>query len=154
MDQSKRRQIDLRPRAPSAGGETIVPEQFRPDAIDYLCERLSGGETLAAICVDPDMPGQALVRRWLANDPGFKRRYFDSMRVHALTAGQEILSIADGPMRITHETVDENGESIKHYATEDPARSKLRVDTRFKMLAKLEPEVFGEKIEHGHNVVG
>lgn len=131
-----------------------MPLDYRADALDYLCERLSAGHAIAAVCDEPSMPSEALVRRWLNNDPGFKARYFDAMRVHALTEGQKILTIADGEEILSHVTTDDDGTVTEHFKTEDVQRSKLRVDARFKMLSKLEPQVFGEKIEHDHNVVG
>jgi hypothetical protein len=120
-----------------------------------LCERLSAGENLASICDDELMPAPSLVRRWLNNDAGFKARYFDAMRVHALTEAHSLIAISDGEMQVVREYEDrDTGEITLHFGTEDVARSRLRVDTRLKLLSKLEPAVFGEKIEHDHNVVG
>ena len=58
-------------------------------------ERVAAGHSLADVCNDDDlMPPLYLVRRWLANDPKFKARYIEAMRVHALEEGGRMLRIA------------------------------------------------------------
>ncbi len=133
--QSKRRRISLKPAAPSVQGETVVPEDYRPDALDYICEQISAGHALEAICLQELMPNIQIVRRWLANDPAFKGRVLDAMRVHALTEGIKLIEIAD---------------DVNHSVQ----RQRLRINTRQWLLGKLEPEAFGDRVEHGHNVVG
>lgn len=133
---SRRRVTSLEPApAPSVMGETVVPNEYRPDALDYICEQLSAGEALTVICADDLMPSLSTVRRWLNTDPAFKGRYLDALRVRALTEAGSLIDIADS-------------------LDNDTPRQKLRIDTRLKVLAKLEPEVFGDKVEHGHTVVG
>ena len=155
MPQTRRRTITTTPNPPATGGYTVLPEEYRPDALDHLIERLSAGEPLAVICEDPLMPPPSKIRRWLASDASFKARYIDALRIHALTEGQKILAIADGTdpdARLV--VIDEETGETRSIHVEDTARSKLRVDTRLKLLSKLEPEVFGDKIEHGHTVTG
>lgn len=141
----------------SVGGFTVVPENYRDDALEYLCEQLMHGVPLADICDQEMMPSKTLVLKWMATDVGFKRDFLEAQRVRALLESENILTIADGNSgkMLYKEELDEDGEVIaQHYVREDVQRSRLRVDTRFKLLAKLEPEVFGDKVELGHTVTG
>ena len=119
-------------------------------------ERVAAGHSLADVCNDDDlMPPLYLVRRWLANDPKFKARYIEAMRVHALEEGGRMLRIADGEQVLVREVEDlETGEVHRVYETEGVQRSSLRVKTRLEMLKRLEPETFGDKVENTHDVGG
>lgn len=120
---------------PPTGGETVVPAVFRADALEYLIEELSDGRTIREVCRENDMPSTQEVNRWLRNDDGFRQRYLDAIRIKYLSEAGNIMTIADD-------------ESV------DTSRAKLMIDTRFKMLSKLEPAIFGDKVELGHSVTG
>lgn len=137
MTEILRRTTDPRHLAPLVKGEAVVPAEYRQDAIDYLCERLSLGHTLREVCSRPDMPSHRWVRRKLNTDPVFKQQYIEALRIHALTEAANVIRIADG----------QDGFN-------ETSRDRLRVDTRMKILAKLEPSVFGDKVEVDHNVTG
>jgi len=103
--------------------------RYRPALAARLCERLGAGEPLSLICREPGMPSATAVLAWLA-DP--RRADFQAALARAREARadalvDEILSIAD----------DATG-------AEQVQRSKLRVDTRRWLAAKLAPAKYGE----------
>lgn len=140
----------------------MVPAEYRPDAPDYLVAQILEGRTMREICQEDAMPSVGMVRRWLTQDDGLKMRYLDAVRIKAVGEADALIAIADGtdqPQRVlyTEEVENEDGEMVtrKHYSQEaDTSRDRLRVDTRLKVLEKLEPAIFGAKVEHGHNVTG
>jgi hypothetical protein len=143
--------------APAPQGEVIVPEQYRADAIDHLCEQLMLGGQLRDICADETMPSMRVVTRWLNADAGFKKRFLEAQRVRVLVESGNLLAIADGTdggQVLLREVEAIDGTVVRHYDAADTARDKLRIDTRLKLLAKLEPAVFGDKVTHGHEVTG
>lgn len=149
------------PQPPSVGGATVVPDEYRPDALDYLCEQIMLGTPLHVICADALMPNQRWIVRKLNSDAGFKQKFIEAQRVRALTESSSLIDIADGDrhQRLTRSEErydDERGEvyMLHHYEASDTARDKLRIDTRMKLLAKLEPTVFGDRVEHDHTVTG
>jgi hypothetical protein len=121
---------------------------YNPEVGDIICERLSEGQSIRKICASDGMPWAAVLFRWLRESPEFAKQYAQAREAQADALFDETLDIADetkedyvkrlnfdGPL----EGWEVNGEAI--------ARSKLRIDTRKWMAAKLRPKKYGEKIE-------
>lgn len=120
--------------APATQGMTLPSLDVRSDAADVICERLMDGWPLDEICESDGMPSRRAVLRWINTDAAFKQRFLEAQRVRVFAESASLLDIADGPGEI--------------------ARDRLRIDTRLKLLAKLEPDVFGDRVEHDHTVTG
>ena len=94
------------------------PSIFSPALADRLCERLADGETLRAICRDEGMPDERTVRRWALDDlEGFSAQYARAREIGYQSMADDLTEIADA----------KDG---------DPARDRLRVDTRKWLLSK------------------
>ncbi|MES2920087.1 MAG: hypothetical protein V4819_00975 [Verrucomicrobiota bacterium] len=118
------------------------PSTFTPRIAEEICGRIAEGEPLAEICRDPKMPATRTVSDWRRHreefDDDFQRARdegFDALAV-------ECLRIADDTSRDTIET--ENGPRPDN---EWIARSRLRIDTRLKLLSKWDPKRYGERVE-------
>jgi hypothetical protein len=108
------------------------PSIFSPELADRLCERLADGEALRAICRDEGMPDERTVRRWALDDvEGFSGHYARAREIGYQGMADDLTEIADA----------KDG---------DPARDRLRVDTRKWLLSKALPKIYGDKqqIEH------
>lgn len=106
------------------------PSLYSEELASRICERLSAGETLLAICKDDDMPAEATVRAWALDDyKGFSANYARARELGYSRLADELTAIAD----------DKTG---------DAARDRLRVDTRKWLLSKALPKVYGDKIAH------
>lgn len=110
---------------------------------DEICERLADGESLRRICLSDHMPSKSAVFRWLAANEEFRNRYARAREAQADTMADEILDIADDGTNDYMET-PEGGERYNGDAIQ---RSKLRVDARKWVAAKLKPKVYGDKID-------
>lgn len=132
---------------------TVLKKRGRPslysDALAAeICERLSKGETLQSICEDDHLPVVRTVNLWTENKPGFssdfaaaRARGFDAIAAEALT-------IADDDTLDWKEVLDDEGRVVGHKVDgEHVTRSKLRIETRLKLLAKWDPKRYGEKLE-------
>lgn len=149
MNTRKRRSVPLPQHAPqpSVGGEVLVPENLRKDAKDVVCEQLMQGLPLHEICAMDMMPKESMVLRWVHTDKGFKDNFLGALRTRMLLESHNLTAIADGRERKV-KICDEDGNVIsEEYLQEETKRAKLRIDTRLKLLEKLEPEVFGAKVE-------
>src|SRR5262249_46512908 len=111
-----------------------------------ICEALVEGRSLRSICTDEDMPGRSTVFRWLEEHAEFRVLYARARTVQAETFFDETIEIADDARndwmeRRTQKDVSwvANGENIQ--------RSKLRIDTRKWVVAKLSPKKYGDKAE-------
>lgn len=108
------------------GRPTILTDRL----VDELCQRLSQGVSMRSVCRDDDMPCMATIWRWLRENDNFAKRYTAAKQESADAMIEDILAISDQ---------DDDEESTN--------RSRLRVDTRKWIAAKLRPEKYSEKLD-------
>lgn len=126
------------------------PSKFTPAILAEICERLSNGEPMAQICRDDGMPDATTVWRWGEADPDVsqaiaraREQGFDAIAVDALRIADDGINDkqvdADGRVVVDHDVVQ---------------RSKLRVETRLKLLAKWDPKRYGDRqqVEHSGKI--
>lgn len=118
------------------------PSAYSQTIADDICERLANGESLRVICAGEEHPRQATVFRWLAANEEFREQYARAREAQADTLADEIVGIADDGSNDFMETKDG-----PKYDAEAVARSKLRVDARKWVAAKLKPKVYGDKLD-------
>lgn len=124
-----------------AGSET---KQTRQPALtkgrwNRFLELIMGGESVRRICASDDMPNRATIYRAIAKDADKQNAYAFAMQVRAEVMAEDILDIADDG---TNDFVkDEDG--IERPDHEHIQRSKLRVDARKWLLAKMQPKKYG-----------
>jgi len=116
---------------------------FSQAIADDICERIAEGEPLRVICRTEGMPAWRTVYHWLEERPDFAARIARA-RVSGFDAiAEDCLDIAD---ETNLDTVRDK-EGNERQNTEWISRSKLRVDTRLKLLAKWDPKRYGDKLE-------
>lgn len=120
------------------------PSTFSQEIADEICARLSKGEPLAHICRDEHMPAVRTVSHWKDANETFKADFARARDDGYDTIAAECLDIADEISRDTVTT--DSGERAN---TEWISRSKLRIETRLKLLAKWDPRRYGDKISIG-----
>lgn len=109
------------------------------DAQLEICRRIVEGESVRTICRDERMPCKSTVMNWLAQEPAFRSAYSMAKQLYAETLAEDILDISDDA---TGDWVE--GENGKELDREHVQRSKLRVDSRKWLAAKLAPKRYGE----------
>ena len=119
------------------------PSLYTEEIIREICDRLSTGEPLAQICRDEGMPAVRTVGDWSK-----ERADVSASIARAREEGEE--SIALDCLHIA----DDNGkdtrvlkDGVEVVDSDWIQRSKLRIDTRLKLLAKWNPKKWGEKID-------
>jgi hypothetical protein len=121
------------------------PSTFTQEVADEICERLSQGEPLRQICRDERMPAWQTVYGWKAAHEEFSKRIAHAREAGFDAIAEECLEIADETAFDT--VIGENGDRAN---TEWISRSKLRVETRLKLLAKWDPKRYGDKVTQEH----
>jgi hypothetical protein len=116
---------------------------FEQSIADEICDRLIAGESLRKITLSEHMPAASTIFKWLATVPKFAEQYARARDAQADTLADEILDIADDGSNDWMGGKDE--ESGSNYNGDAVARSKLRVDARKWIAAKLKPKKYGEK---------
>lgn len=118
------------------------PQPVPADKAQEIIRRLSTGEPLEVICRSVGMPCVSTVHLWREKDKEFAG-HFARARAEGYDAiAADALAIADNSTRDTLET-----PSGPKMDSEWVARSRLRVDTRLKLLAKWYPAKYGDKLD-------
>ena len=104
---------------------------FSEDIFDQICDRLSGGESLASICRASDMPSQPSVYEWIRKDKYLARKYGLARDAQADFYADEIIEIADN--------------------CEDPQKARVRIDARKWKAARMAPKKYGDKVSLDHH---
>jgi hypothetical protein len=115
------------------------PEQ-RAAAIETVIAGLRKGTPLTVLCDADGMPGVSTVYLWMEGDEELsgaiaraREQGFDQIALDAL-------AIADETSNDTRKGADGNQAPNSEWIT----RSRLRVETRLKLLAKWDPKRYGE----------
>mgnify|MGYP000869508350 CR=1 FL=1 len=107
-----------------------------------ICERIAKGESMISICASEGMPVQSVVYNWLTVDKDFAERYARAREQQAEHYLDEIIAISDDVS--LDEIID--GEGNPRTNNEAIQRSKLKVETRKWVMAKLAPKKYGDKV--------
>jgi hypothetical protein len=119
------------------------PSIFTQELAALICSRMADGESLRSICRDEEMPSTATVFRWLAADVPFRDQYTRAMDSRADAFAEEILQIADDD---SDDEVRDPETGNTRMNTEFVARSRLKVDTRKWLMARMAPKRYGDKV--------
>ena len=100
-----------------------------PELADRILERISEGESLRAICSEPDMPHYTAMNRWIEQDVlGLSDRYARARRLGLDWIAEDAIRIADD-------------------VSEDANSRRVRIDARRWFLSKLRPDKYGDRLE-------
>ena len=100
--------------------------------------------------VHKNVPSHTTVENWLHEDKEFLARYARAKEDQADYLVEEMLQIADDSSEdeIFIEAEDGSGQTAKRVCNKEfIARSRLRVDTRKFIAAKLKPKKYGDKVD-------
>lgn len=106
------------------------PSSYSEYIANAICERISLGESLRAICRDDNFPDKVTVLRWLKKYPEFRTHYAQARDEQADTYFDMIIDEA--------------------FSAHDAQIGRLRVDALKWISSKLAPKRYGDRIEHEH----
>lgn len=119
---------------------TRAPKGGDPERKARICEALAEGIPLREICRDPYMPAWRTVYDWERDDPEFAAAIARARELGAHVIAQQVMEIVDAqPERTERGTIDPGHVQW----------TKLRAETRLKLLAKWSPRMYGDKIGIG-----
>ena len=117
------------------------PSDYSLEIAKVICMRLGNGESLRQICASPGMPGKTSIMRWLEANLEFRDQYARARELQAEHWAEEIIEIADDSK---NDFVERDGRDALN--AENINRSRLRVDTRKWLMARLAPKKYGDRV--------
>lgn len=118
------------------------PSEYNQKVADSVCEYLSLGMSMRSVSKLEGMPAPATMFKWMREHDDFLKQYVKAKQESADAMAEEILDIADDAsldVEVTDKGVRTNSENIQ--------RSRLRVDTRKWLMAKMKPKRYGDKLD-------
>lgn len=104
-----------------------------PELIEQVLSRIALGETMTAITKSLDFSTD-IWANWMKADPNLATAYYDARSIGADAIADDILTIVD--------TVP--------LGAVDVAKARLRADVRLRLLAKWQPDKYGDKVDVRH----
>ncbi len=132
------------------GGRPSPYEGKELEIAKAVADRLRMGEPMAVICRDEGMPSRFALMEWQDKYPEVGQLIARAREDGFDAIAAECLAIAD---ETSYDTITkDDGHEVQN--SEWIARSKVRIETRLKLLAKWDPKRYGEKIEVDQKVSG
>lgn len=116
-----------------------------------LCRMIATSiDGITKICNDnPDkFPSPTVIYEWKIENPDFAEMYVEAKRHQAELLAEEIIGISDDSSRDVIIDLEGNERTNSEFVQ----RSKLRVDSRKWIAARLSPRLYGDKVQNDTTV--
>ncbi|CAG2132445.1 terminase small subunit-like protein [Cupriavidus numazuensis] len=124
------------------------PSLYSQELVNAILEKIADGKFLTEICADPAMPSCSTVFKWRLDYPEFSEAYAHAREAAADKMVIETVAIADDGINDTYIDAETGERRTDHDVIQ---RSKLRVETRKWLLARMAPKTYGDRIETVHS---
>lgn len=128
------------------------PAKLSEELGQRICARIMNGESVRAICADDGMPSRSTFFNWLADEDNewFRRAYMLAKDAQADVLADEILDIADDA---SNDWMRRNGGNEEEWQLnhDQIQRSRLQIDARKWMAAKLKPKKYSDRLAMEHS---
>jgi len=118
--------------------------QFTDEEKRAIIAEVADGATLSDVAIIMELPRHE-VYRLVEVDAAFAREYEVARRVRTLRWEDQILEIAHDARNDWMEKVGRGGREYSAFNAEAVSRSKLRIDTLWKLMGAVAPERYGSK---------
>lgn len=116
------------------------PTDYTEELADIICAELSDGKSMRQVCAGEEMPDKSTVFRWLRKYESFRDQYVRAKEESADALTDEMLDISDDS--INDYVTSAEGDRVN---PENIQRSRLRIETRKWLAAKLKPKKYGDR---------
>lgn len=122
---------------------------YNPEIAAEICALIpSHRKGLKALLAQNDrFPAESTFYEWLVKYDDLAEMYARARKLRAQLMEEEILDISDEANGDAYVDYDKDGKPIAKIDGEAIQRSKLKVDTRKWLMAKLSPRDYGDKID-------
>ena len=121
------------------------PSSYTQAMADSICERLASGQSLREICRDEESPPKKTVLAWLKVNEEFRSQYTQARADQADRFVEEMIEISDDASNDWMERQEDKGQGYELNG-EHLQRSRLRIDTRKWIAARMAPKKYGDRV--------
>lgn len=118
------------------------PSLYTQQLANKICEQLAQGRSMRTVCRAEDMPSMATIFNWLRIHKDFLEQYDKAKQESTDAMAEDILDISDDG---TNDYTSVDGKLVAN--KEHVQRSRLRVDTRKWLMAKMKPKKYADKMD-------
>lgn len=115
-----------------------------------ICRLISCGKSLVQACNGEGMPSRDTFYTWLHKHPELREMYDAANLLGADSMIDDCVDISDD---VSHDLKDISGpnDTMPKFVVDNEAiqRSRLRIDTRFKIAARRNPKKWGDSVSLG-----
>lgn len=123
------------------------PQPVPQELANIILENVGRGVPLAEVVrSDPRFPTLRAIYDWLEKDKEFAAHFARARVAGYDMIAADLLRIADDASNDYMEKQTQSG-TVTVFDAEHVQRSKLRIETRLKLLAKWDPKRYGERVE-------
>lgn len=123
------------------------PTTYTQKLADNICTQIALGSSMRTVLKGKDMPAMSTVFKWLREREDFSKQYARACEERSEAMAEDILDIADDGTNDWMEIERKDGSTYEVFNKEAAQRSKLRVETRKWLMAKMKPKKYGDKID-------
>ena len=123
------------------------PTMYTQELADEICEGLALGNSLRTVCRGDRMPSVKTIFNWLRTYPEFLQQYTRAKEESADAMADEVIDIADDATNDWMIRNGKDGSESWQLNGEHVNRSRLRIETRKWLMAKMKPKKYGDKID-------
>lgn len=120
------------------------PSKYTDKLADKICQMIAQGQSVRSICAKKDMISMQTFFRWLRENDKFREQYARACEERSYVHAEDIIEIADNATNDYMEKLEGDGYIFN---SENVQRSRLRIDTRKWLMSKLNPKVYGDKLD-------
>jgi hypothetical protein len=125
--------------------DRLMAKKYSHALCDRLCASLAQGKSLRQAAQEEGVAASTVLE-WAGRYKQFGEQYTRAREIGYALLAEEIIEISDDA---AHDTQVVGEREVVN--TEFVARSRLRVDSRKWILAKMLPKVYGEKLDLHHS---
>ena len=116
------------------------PTKYTLALANKICQLLSEGISLRAICRDEKMPVASTVFLWLATNDKFSEQYAKAKEESALAMHEDLMDLGDQAINLS-QSVDPKSSGAVVQAV------KLKADNLKWSMSKMKPKKYGDKVD-------
>jgi hypothetical protein len=129
------------------------PTTYSQEMADKICEQVADGKSIRTICAGDDMPAVSSIFKWIRDYPEFSEQYRLAKEDCADAMAEDCIDIIDNqveqPLLVEGIPMAIDGKMVMVKDNVSVSHAKERVAVRLKLMSKLMPKKYGDKLELG-----